>query len=178
MFQSQPHFSRKMVWYSLTKFGIIKTWLKQYSMDQKIRFIVFLYFKKNLLETAIYRESFREVLTFVSFSEKNGFVFVDQIWHSKGLNQYSMTQKIRFTIFTDFKTNLQKTLIYPESFLEDSTFASLSQKNGFVFIEQILQSFESLTNIQSHRRFDSGFWQISEQVYRKLQYGEKIFAKF
>ena len=31
------------------------------------------------------------------------------------------------------------------------------------------------TNIQSRRRFDLGFWPTSEQVYRKLQHGEKIF---
>ena len=34
------------------------------------------------------------------------------------------------------------------------------------------------TNIQLHRSFDLGFWQTSEEIYRKLQHGEKIFAKF
>ena len=34
------------------------------------------------------------------------------------------------------------------------------------------------TNIQSHRRLNLGFWETSKQVYRKLQHGEKIFAKF
>ena len=34
------------------------------------------------------------------------FLFVDQIWHYKELNQYSMVQKIRFMLLTDFQTNL------------------------------------------------------------------------
>ena len=38
--------------------------------------------------------------------------------------------------------------------------------------------FESFTNIQSHRRFNLGFWNTSEQDYRELQHGEKILAKF
>ena len=38
--------------------------------------------------------------------------------------------------------------------------------------------FEPFTNVQSHIRFDLGFWQTSEQVYRKLQYEEKKFSKF
>ena len=38
--------------------------------------------------------------------------------------------------------------------------------------------FEFFINIQLHRRFDLGFWQTSEQVYRKLQYAEKILVKF
>ena len=38
--------------------------------------------------------------------------------------------------------------------------------------------FKPFTNVQSHTKFDLGFWQTSEQVYRKLQYGEKFFGKF
>ena len=45
---------------------------------------------------------------FASLSQKNGFVFVNQIWHepNKALNQYSLAQEIRFRLLTDFKTNL------------------------------------------------------------------------
>ena len=38
--------------------------------------------------------------------------------------------------------------------------------------------FEPFTNIQSHRKFSSGFCQTSGQVYRKFQHEEKILAKF
>ena len=62
----------------------------------------------------------------------------EKIWHDKDLNQCSMTQEIRLKLFTDYKTNSQKTLIYGESFRGFSTFAQLFQKNGFEFVEQIL----------------------------------------
>ena len=38
--------------------------------------------------------------------------------------------------------------------------------------------FESFTNIQSHWRFHLRFLQTSKQIYRKLQYTEKVFRKF
>ena len=34
------------------------------------------------------------------------------------------------------------------------------------------------TNIPWLRRFDLGFWQTSKQIYRKLQYVEKVFREF
>ena len=34
------------------------------------------------------------------------------------------------------------------------------------------------TNIQSLRKFHLGFWQASKQIYRKLQYREKVFGEF
>ena len=75
-----------------------------------------------------------------------------------------------------------------------------TRKNSIVFAHQIwyFQEFEGLSrfprknvlysptkfgilkpwaNIQSLRSFDLGFWQISKQIYRKRQYGEKVFTK-
>ena len=43
---------------------------------------------------------------FGSVSQKNGFEFVEQIWHYKALNQYSIAKKISFMLLADFKTNL------------------------------------------------------------------------
>ena len=62
--------------------------------------------KTNLQETPTWRESISKVSKSASLSQKKGFAFVDQIWHYKDLNQYPMAQKIRFTLFIDFKTNL------------------------------------------------------------------------
>ena len=58
-----------------------------------------------------------------------------------------------------------------------SRFASLSQKNGFVFVDQNLH-FEPFPNIQSLRRFDWSFLQSSKYIYGKLWYKEKLFGKF
>ena len=49
-----------------------------------------------------------------------------------------MAQKIHFRFSRDFKRNLWKTPKYEESFGEVSRFALLSQKNGFVFVDQLL----------------------------------------
>ena len=48
---------------------------------------------------------------FASLSQKNGSVFVNQIWYFKASNQYSVVQNIRFRLLTDFKTNLYETQI-------------------------------------------------------------------
>ena len=48
---------------------------------------------------------------FASLSPENHFIFVDQIWHYKALNQYSIAKNIPFMFLTDFKTNLYKTRI-------------------------------------------------------------------
>ena len=39
---------------------------------------------------------------------KNGFVLVNPIWHFEALNQYSIAQKMRLTLLTNFKTNLDE----------------------------------------------------------------------
>ena len=83
-------------------------------------------------------KNLRKVSRSAWLSQKKGFIFGDQIWHYEDLNQYSMAQKIQFTLLTDFKINLQKTAIYGESFWEVLKFALLSQKNGFDFVEQVL----------------------------------------
>ena len=45
---------------------------------------------------------------FALLFQKNGFVFVNQIWHCRALNQYSVAHKIRFRLWTD-KANLLET---------------------------------------------------------------------
>ena len=46
---------------------------------------------------------------FASLSQKNGFVFVNQIWHYKVLNQYPISHKTRYRPLTDFKATLSET---------------------------------------------------------------------
>ena len=58
-----------------------------------------------------------------------------------------------------------------------SRFASLSWKNGFVYVDQNLH-FQPFPNIQSFRRFDWSFLQVSKYIYGKLWYKEKLFGKF
>ena len=74
------------------------------------------------METIISKSS-----KFASLFQKNGLVFVDEIWHYKAVNQYSMIQKIQLTLFTNFlETKLLETPIYGESFRKVPRFAFLS----------------------------------------------------
>ena len=75
-------------------------------MAQKIGFRLLTNFKTNLQETPKDGGTFWRVSMLASFSHKNGFVFIEQIWHNKALNQYSIAQKTGFMLLTDFKTNL------------------------------------------------------------------------
>ena len=175
-------------------------------MAQKIHFRFSRDFKRNLWKTPKYEESFGEVSRFALLSQKNGFVFVDQLLHFwalpwpftlyygrlwceeklfgkfqslpcftrkmvlyyicqfPALNQCSMAQKIHFRFSRDFKRNLWKTPKYEESFGEVSRFALLSQKNGFVFVDQLLH-----------------FWALPwpfTLYYGRLWCEEKLFGKF
>ena len=85
---------------------------QQHSISKKFRFRLLADSRTSLQETLTWRESLRKVSKPISLSRKHGFVCVDQIWNYNNLKQYSMTQKIQFTLSTDFKINLQKTLIY------------------------------------------------------------------
>ena len=164
-------------------------------MAQKIRFRLLTDFKTNLQQIPIQGESIWKVSKFASLFQKNGFAFVDQIWHYNALNQYSMAQKIvlrlgrlhdnfigifkmgrssseslkvclifpgkcfvfmekiwyfqalyqysivqviRFTLSQEFKTSLQETPIRGKCFQKNSRFTWFSQKNGFLFVDQII----------------------------------------
>ena len=111
--------------------------LNQYFQLYKMQFRLLPGFKRNLWETRIQQESFGRDSMFAWVSQKNGFVLVNQIWHFKALNHYFQPYQIRFRLLPGFKTNLQETKIQREQFGRVSMFSSLSQKNGFVFVNQI-----------------------------------------
>ena len=92
---------------------------------------------------------------------------------------FSQTRKPVFflTLFTGFKINLYETPIYGENFGEVSSLPCFPRKMVLYSSSQFC-IFEPSTNIQSLRKFDLRFWQILDQVHRKLQHKEKIFEKF
>ena len=111
--------------------------LKQYSIAQKIRFRFFPDFKTNLQEATKYRKTFQEVSTFALLSQKDGFLFVQHILHSKAFYQHSIAQETQFRLLGDFKTSLQETPTWRENLRKVSKPALLTQENGFVFVDQI-----------------------------------------
>ena len=90
---------------------------------------------------------------FALFSKKNGFVFVNQIWHFKALNQYSVVDKVWFRLLAESQKKTKK-------------------KIGWKLI------LKFWTNIPLLKRFDSGFWQTSEPIDWKLKYRENLFRAF
>ena len=56
--------------------------------------------KESLQVTPIWAQSFSRVARFPSLSQKNGFVFADQIWHYEALNQYSTTGRFHFGFYS------------------------------------------------------------------------------
>ena len=175
-FQALPHFSRKLILYLTTKFSMLKLWTNSQSLR---RFdSVFRQTSKQICRKLQYREKvFWRIWRDASLSQQNDFVFVDQILHSKALDQYTITEKIWFRVLEDFKTNLLKTQISGESFWRVSSFASFFQKTDFVLFDQNWHS-KALTNSPWLRRFDLVFWQTWKQIYRKFQNREIFFEKF
>ena len=95
-FQGLSRFLRKMGLHLLTKLYIFKLCINIRSLRRL--YLGFDKFKDNSSMGRNFLKSSR----WVSLSQKNGFVFVDQIWHYKAMYQYSITQKIRcrLLIFT------------------------------------------------------------------------------
>ena len=127
--------SQKNRFVFVNQFSYFKA-LRCYFHPYKIPFRLLRGFKTLLYETKIQGEAFGRVSTFASLSQKNDFVFVNQFPHFKALSHYFQPYKIRFRLLIGFKTNLQGTQIYGEGFGRVSTYASVSQKNGFLFVNQ------------------------------------------
>ena len=106
---------------------------------------------------------------------KNNFVFAEKTCHYEELNQYSLALKIRFRLFTDFKTVLKKTPISGEIFCRVSRVVSLFQKMVLYPLTKF-GIIKPWTNIPWLTRFDWGFWQSSKQFCRKFQYRENAFG--
>ena len=78
------------------------------SIAQKIQFRFLADFSTSLYETPVCREIFWKVLRIVLLSQKDGFVFVEQIQHIEAKFQYSIIQNVRITLLVDLQTNLWK----------------------------------------------------------------------
>ena len=75
------------------------------------RILIFPRLQNKFIGNSSISRNFRKVSKSLWLNQKNGFVFVDHIWHYKALNQYFMAQVIWFRRLTDFKTNLEETTI-------------------------------------------------------------------
>ena len=79
-------------------------------------------------------------------------------------------------------TNIQSLTIQTsgrpqKKFKGNCNIRSYFYKKFVLYLSSKFRIFEPCTNIQWLREFDLRFWQTSEKVYRKLQYGEEFRAK-
>ena len=69
---------------------------------------------------------------FLSLSHKIAFLFVNQIWYSKALNQYSMAHNIWFRLWKTLK-QIERKLQYNETAFGDfQSFSGFSQKQFYI----------------------------------------------
>ena len=144
----------------------------QNSMAQKIRFRAdkSTDLKKNSTGNFQYREKvFLEASSFVSLLWKNGFVFVNQIWHFKPWTNIAWPGRSDFGFWLTSKKIYRKLKHRDKVFGEFPAFCCFPEK----LVLHLSRKFCILkpdSNIHSLRRFDLGHWQTSKQIYRKLRY--------
>ena len=104
-FQGLPHFPKKMVLYSSTKFGVIKPWT---NIPWLWRFdLGFSHTSKQIYRKHQCKEKgFGEFQGLPWFPRKDGFVFVWEILHFWAFYQRSIAHKIRFRLLTNIGTSL------------------------------------------------------------------------
>ena len=158
--------SKKKGFVFVSQFSHFKA-LSHYFQSYKISFRLLTAFKTILQEIQLQGEGFERVSTFSSLSQKNSFVFVNEFWNLKVLSHYFELCKIGFRLLTGLKTILQETQIQGEGFGRVSTIPSLSQKNGFVFVNQF-KHFKGLSHYfqlyKNRFRLLTGFKSILQET--------------
>ena len=104
-FEGLSCFPRKMVLYSLTKFGIISPWI---FIPWRRRFdLGFWKTSKQIYRNVNYREKvFGDFQGLSCFPRKMVLFSSTNFCIIKPWTKYSIAQKVRFRLSTDFKTNL------------------------------------------------------------------------
>ena len=124
---------------------------------------------KQIYSKIQYREDVLESFKFYfTFQKKNGFVFVNQIWHYKALNQCVMAQKIRLPMSGFWQTlkQIYRKLKYRENVFGKSQGLPRFPKKMFLYSLIKLDIFEPCANTQSLLRLDLGCWLALKQVFR------------
>ena len=105
---------------------------------------------------------------FASLFQKNSFVFANQLWHFKALNQYSVAYKIRFSLWQTSEQICWNFKYRENVFGKFQGLPRFSYKTFFYSLTKF-GSFQSFTNIQWLRRLYLGFWLNSKQAFKKSQ---------
>ena len=171
-----PRFSRKMVLYSSTNFGILKPWaiistLRRFDLgcwEASKLFYTKLKYSKKVLEEFQRLPRFPRKIVF--FSSTNFCILKPCA---------TISNLIRFDLgFWQALKPIYRKLKDGEKVLEEFQRLRLFPRKIILYSSNIFCILKPWAIISKFRRFDLGFWQASEPSYRKFKYREKVLEEF
>ena len=174
-FQGMSHFSRKIVMYSSTKFGILKSWTN----IQLLRTFDLVFWEtwKQIYRKLQYRvKDFEEFQGLSDFPRKMVLYSLTKFGIQKPWTNILWLRRSNLS-FWQTSIQIYRNLQYQQRAFQEFEGLSRFPRRNVLYSPTKFGILKPWANIQSLRRFDLGFWQISKQIYRKCQYREKVFTK-
>ena len=175
-FQRLFRFPRKMVLYSSTKFGILKSWT---IIPILIRFDLGFW----QVSTLFYRKFEYREQVLEEFQRLRRFPRKSVLYSSTKFGilkpRTIISILIRFDLgFWQASKPFYRKLRYKEKVLEEFQRLPRLTRKIVLYSSTKFVILKPLTIISNLIRLDLGFWQASKQIYRKLEYSEKILDEF
>ena len=175
-FQGLSRFPWKIVWYSSTKFGVLKPWT---NIPCPSRFnLGFWQTSKQIYRKLQYKEkAFEELQGLSRFPRKMVLYLLTKFGILKYTANILRPRIINLGFWQTSKQIYRKLQYRKKVFEEFQDLPGFTRKMVF-YSSTKFGILKPWTNIPSPRRFDLGFWQTSKQIYRQLQYKEKVLEEF
>ena len=175
-FQGLSRFPWKIVWYSSTKFGVPKPWT---NIPCPSRFnLGFWQTSKQIYRKLQYKEkAFEELQGLSRFPRKMVLYLLTKFGILKYTANILRPRIINLGFWQTSKQIYRKLQYRKKVFGEFQDLPGFTRKMIF-YSSTKFGILKPWTNIPSPRRFDLGFWQTSKQIYRQLQYKEKVLEEF
>ena len=175
-FQRLPRFPRKMVLYSSTNFRILKPWA---IISNPIRFdLGFWQASKPFYRKLKYREKVLEEFQRLPRFPRKMVLYSSTNFHI--LKPWAIISNlIRFDLgFWQASKQIYRKLKYREKVLEEFQRLPRFPRKMVLYSSTNFRILKPWAIISKLIRFDLGFWQASKQIYRKLEYSEKVLEEF
>ena len=175
-FQRLPRFPRKMVLYSSTNFRILKPWA---IISNLIRFDLNFWQASNPFYRKLkYRENILKKFQRLSrFPRKFVLYSSTNICTLKPWAIILNLRRFDFGCWQASKPFYRK-LKYRENVLEEFQRFPRFPRKMVLYSSTNFRILKPWAIISNLIRFDLGFWQASKQIYRKLEYSEKVLEEF
>ena len=168
-------FTRKIVLYSFTKFGILKHWTNIQSLR---RFCWgFWQTSKQIYRRLQYKQKvFEEFQGMSPFSRKIVMYSSTKFGILKSWTNIQLLRTFDLVFWETWKQIYRKLQYRVKDFEEFQGLSDFPRKMVLYSLTKFgIQ--KPWTNILWLRRSNLSFWQTSKQIYQKLQYREKVFRK-